>query len=209
VIFHLAEAGYDVDGIDFSPEMLARGLKRAAHRSDLRDHAFFIEGDAATFAYSKQYAVILIPYNGLMHFHSTAAQIKLIQHLNRFLLPDGVMIFDLPNAGEIFSTGDDSSIMLERTFYEPDHGNFVMQQSVSQLDRTEQMQYITWIYDEIDGNGALKRTVAPLTLRYVFPSELDLLLQVSGMKRVSRFGYYDESPFEEGCERMLVIARKA
>ena len=51
------------------------------------------------------------------------------------------------------------------------------------------------------------RTVAPLTLRYVFPAELDLLLQISGLERVERFGGYDQGPFEEGCERLIVMAR--
>jgi len=81
-----------------------------------------------------------------------------------------------------------------------------MQQSVSELDRTEQLQYITWIYDEIGADGLVRRTLAPLTLRYIFPAEMDLLLEACGLRRIERFGGYDQSPFEDGCERMIVIA---
>jgi hypothetical protein len=44
-------------------------------------------------------------------------------------------------------------------------------------------------------------------LRYVFPAELDLLLMACGLERAARYGDYDESPFEEGCPRLLVYAR--
>ena len=56
---------------------------------------------------------------------------------------------------------------------------------VSTLNRTDQLQYITWIYDEIGANNVVQRTAAPLILRYVFPTELDLLLQVCGLRRGS------------------------
>jgi hypothetical protein len=109
----------------------------------------------------------------------------------------------------MFATVDDGAVTLERTFIEPESGHLVMQQSVSTLNRTEQMQYITWIYDEIGANNVVQRTVAPLTLRYIFPTELDLLLQINGFERTERFGDYDQGPFEEGCERMITFARKA
>jgi hypothetical protein len=99
-------------------------------------------------------------------------------------------------------------VTLERSFVEPESGHLVMQQSVSNLNRTEQLQYVTWIYDEIGANNVVQRTVAPLTLRYIFPAELDLLLQVSGYKRTKRFGDYEQGPFEEGCPRVIVVAQK-
>jgi hypothetical protein len=63
------------------------------------------------------------------------------------------------------------------------------------------------VYDEISPAGAMTRTLAPVLLRYVFPAELDLLLMACGLERAARYGDYDESPFEEGCPRLLVYAR--
>jgi SAM-dependent methyltransferase len=209
VMLHLAAEGRRVAGLDISQAMLERGRRKLQGRADLRDRAVFYEGSALDYILPERYRLILIPYNTFMHFRSTADQLGVLRHLARFLDDDGLMVFDLPNAGETFATADDSRLMLERSFVEPESGNLVMQQSVSELDRAAQMQYITWIYDEIGAaDGLVRRTVAPLALRYVFPAELDLLLQAAGLGRTERYGDYDQSPFENGCPHMIVLARK-
>jgi len=98
-------------------------------------------------------------------------------------------------------------VNLERSFIEPENGHFVMQQSVSTINRTDQLQYITWIYDEIGQENVVQRTVGSLILRYFFPTELDLLLQVNSLRRSERYGDYDQGPFEEGCPRLIVVAQ--
>lgn len=209
VMLHLASEGYPVVGIDTSKAMLDRARRKVKNRVDLHELVAFYEGDALSYALPDKYPLILIPYNGLMHFRSVEEEQTLLCHLANALTDDGLLILDLPNAGEAFATVDDGAVTLERSFVEPESGHFVMQQSVSTLNRTEQLQYVTWIYDEIGANNVVQRTVAPLTLRYVFPAELDLLLRVCGLWRMLRFGDYENGPFEEGCPRLIVVARKS
>ncbi|GAB4547083.1 MAG: class I SAM-dependent methyltransferase [Anaerolineae bacterium] len=206
VTFHLASEGYLIDGIDYSRAMLDRAERRLQSRADLRDAVRFFMADARSFTTTTRYKQILFPYNCLMHFQENEAHLAVLKNLARLLHPDGVMVFDLPNAGEAFAAAHNPSINLERTFLEPESGNLVMQQSVSNLNRTTQIQEIIWIYDEIQADGTLKRTLAPLTLRYIFPAELDLLLQLAGMKRLERYGDYESNPFEEGSQRLIVLA---
>ncbi len=209
VMLHLAMEGHRAAGLDISSAMLARGRRKLKNRIDLQDLVTFYEGNALDYPLTERYPLILIPYNGLMHFRTVEEQNKLLRHMASSLTDDGLLVIDLPNAGEMFATIDDGAVTLERSFLEPESGHLVMQQSVSTLNRTEQLQYITWIYDEIGTNAVVQRTVAPLTLRYIFPTELDLLLQINGFTRTERFGEYDQSPFEEGCSRMIVLARKS
>ncbi len=208
VTLHLAMEGYRVAGLDTSRAMLERGRRKLKNRIDLHDLVTFYEGDALDYPLPDQYALILLAYNGLMHFRTPADQQAVLRHLSGCLKAEGKLIIDLPNAGEAFATLDDSAVTLERSFVEPESGHLVMQQSVSTLNRTEQLQYVTWIYDEIGANNVVQRTVAPLTLRYVFPTELDWLLQVCGLRRTERFGDYAQGPFEEGCPRLIVLAEK-
>jgi SAM-dependent methyltransferase len=209
VMLHLAQSGYRVIGVDTSREMLERGRRKLKVRMDLQDRVQFIEGDALTQTYPERFSLIAVPYNGLMHLGTAERQLSLIQHLSTQLKDDGLLVIDLPNAGEAFGTVDDGAVTLERSFIEPESGNMVMQQSVSRIDRTAQLQYISWIYDEIGKDGTVRRTVAPLVLRYIFPTELDLMLRISGLKRVSRYGEYDQSPFEAECSRLIVVAARA
>ena len=208
VTFSLAIGGHRVTGLDTSKEMLARGQRRLDHRTDLRDLVTFIEGNALDYRLPEKYKLILLAYNALMHFSEISDQHRLLKHLAAALDEGGLLVIDLPNAGETFATLDDGAVTLERSFIEPESGHLVMQQSVSALNRTDQLQAITWIYDEIGENRVLQRTVAPLQLRYVFPAELDLLLQINGLRRVERYGDYDQSPFEEGCPRLIALCEK-
>jgi SAM-dependent methyltransferase len=208
VSLHLAAGGHRVVGIDASVAMLERGRRKLKNRIDLADLVTFYEGNALDFQFPEKFRLVVIPYNTLMHFCTADDQMALIRHMGQLLDDDGLIVIDLPNAGEVFATLDDGSVTLERSFTEPESGNLVMQQSVSRINRTDQLQFITWIYDEIATDGVVRRTVAPLTLRYVFPTELDLLLRINGLECWQRFGDYDQEPFAEGCERLIMLARK-
>ncbi|MHB8627366.1 MAG: class I SAM-dependent methyltransferase [Aggregatilineales bacterium] len=206
VTFHLATEGHQVHGIDRSPEMLARARRKQAQRSDLRERCTLIEGDILTDPLPAYYDLIILPYNTFMHLHAEGEQQRTLERLAHVLSDGGRLVIDVPNAGEAFASEHDGALTLERTFTEPETGHLVMQQAVTRLDRTEQLQYISWIYDEIDANNIVHRTVAPLTLRYVFPREMDLMLAVAGLRRIERYGDYDQSAFEDGCARMIVVA---
>jgi hypothetical protein len=82
-----------------------------------------------------------------------------------------------------------------------------MQYSISTLDRTDQLLRINWIYDEVTGDGTVKRTIAPVTFRFFFYSEVRLLLQLSGFTVEAVYGSPELDPYEDGCERMIVLAR--
>lgn len=208
VMFPLAQAGYTVHGIDSEQAMLQRAQQRLEAMPHLRDKLYLHHGDARTFdAMPTQFRLTLVPYNGLMHFHDQEAQLAVLRRLRAWTLDDGLLVLDLPNAAEMFGAPDSEALTLERIFLEPETGHQVMQQSVSVLDRTEQLLRVTWIYDEITGTGTVKRTVAPLMLYYFFRNELQLLLRAAGFEVDQVYGDTAYGPFEDGCERMVVFAR--
>lgn len=206
VMLHLAAQGYRVVGVDNAEAMLARGRRRAASVPQADTLVLFVQGDALTAPLPGPFQVIIVPYNGFMHFNTQADQLAALRQFRSLLAPDGVLVLDLPNAGEAFGTQDDDALVLERTFIEPESGHLVMQHSVSALDRVTQQLHITWIYDELHEDGAVHRTLAPLILRYVFPAELDLLLAAAGFTLVTRYGDYDQQPFEDGSPRLIALA---
>jgi SAM-dependent methyltransferase len=209
VMLHLAQEGHICVGVDTSPQMLERGRRKLHALGDLSATVTFIEGDIATHQAPQTYRMILLTYHAFMHFQEQSEQLRILKQLANNLADGGVLVFDLPNAGEAFSTQDDHAMSLERTFVEPETGHLVVQQSVSTLDRATQKLYVTWIYDEVAEDGTVRRTVAPLVLRYVFLSELRLLLAASGLECIEAHGDYSGSPFVDGSPRMIVVAGKA
>jgi SAM-dependent methyltransferase len=202
----LAQQGRTVHGIEIEPAMLERARRKLAARPALGERLTFQAGDALTARLEARFALVIVPYNTFMHFLTQEAQLALLGRLRGWLRPDGLIVLDLPNAGEAFASQDLDAVILERTFLEQETGHLVMQQSVSQLDRVEQEMTITWIYDEINEDGMVQRTVVPTTVHYFFRSEITLLLQAAGLKVEDVLGDFDGSPFGDGAPRMIVVA---
>lgn len=207
VLIHLAQEGYAVHGIDNDIAMLDRLDTKLKHLSHLQDKITYYQGDVLTYDLEKKYSLILLTYNALMHFQEQDDQIQLLKQLRKWLADDGLLVIDLPNAGDVFASQDTDSLIMERTFLEPETGHMVMLQSVSYLDRVTQVLHVEWIYDEIDGDGVVRRLIAPHKLRYYFYAEINLLLQLCGFEIEDVFGDTDESAFEDGSERMIIYAK--
>jgi SAM-dependent methyltransferase len=203
VMVPLAGQGYDVHGIDNEQAMLDRVDAEPSIKQRLTLH----HGDLLTYDLETKFKLTLVPYNGLMHFFPQQKQIAALQKLRQWTHDDGLLVLDLPNAGEVFATQETDSVMLERTFLEPETGHMVMQQSHSYLDRVQQLLRVLWIYDEIDAEGVVRRTTAPHVLYYYFYSEIRLLLEKTGFEVEAVYGDVDYGPYEDGCERMVVLAR--
>lgn len=207
VMIPLALEGHEVHGIDSEEAMLVIAEQRRRADPRLRDSLTFHLGDVLTHPLDKRFKLVLVPYNGLMHFHEQEAQLALLKRLRSWTLDDGLLVLDLPNAGDVFASQDTEAIILERTFLEPETGHLVMQQSVSFLDRVEQVMHVTWIYDEVSADGSVKRTIAPIRWYYYFFAELKLLLAAAGFEVEEVYGDLDFGPFVDGCPRMVVLAK--
>ncbi|MBC8171271.1 MAG: class I SAM-dependent methyltransferase [Anaerolineae bacterium] len=207
VMFPLAEAGYEIHGIDNEPAMLQIAHDQLNVAPELRKLVHLHAGDVRDYNMPVKFKLTLVPYNGMMHFHDQETQLAVLRQLRKWTRDDGYLVLDLPNAGDVFASQDTEAITLERTFLEPETGHMVMQQSVSYLDRVTQLMRITWIYDEITGDGEVKRTFAPLTLYYYFYSEIRLLLALTGFDVVEVYGDLGFGEYGDGCERMIILAR--
>jgi len=207
VVLPLARDGLTVHGMDNNTTMLDRARRRVRMQPEAYETLTLHEGDILTEPLPDvAFGCVLLTYNLLMHFHTQESQLALLARMREVISPDGVLVVDLPNAGEMFATPDSDAITLERTFLDPETGHMVMQQAVAALDRATQFMRVTWIYDEVTGDGTLKRTVAPTRFRYIFPYELQLLLKVSGFRVEQMYGDVDGSPYEDACPRMVVLA---
>lgn len=206
IALHLAQEGIPVHGIEIEQAMFERAEAQLNKRSHLRKRVTFHHADALKVELPETFALVIIPYNTLMHFLTQDVQLALLKRVKQWLTSKGALVIDLPNAGEAFASQDTEAIVLERTFIEQETGHIVMQQSSSRLDRTEQLMEVSWIYDEIGDGGAVQRTLVPVQLRYFFFSELKLLLEASGMTVAEVYGDFDGMPFIDGCPRMIVMA---
>jgi hypothetical protein len=59
-----------------------------------------------------------------------------------------------------------------------------------------------------DRRGALTRRATTFDLRYVYPSELLLMLELAGFVEWQTYGTYELDPFTDTSPRFIVTAEK-
>ena len=193
-------------GIDSDRAMLDRLDAKLEQSPRLRHVVTFTHGDILEYEPDRNFGLILLTYNALMHFHEQETQIALLKQLRACLTDGGLLVIDLPNAGPAFAAEDSDALTFERSFLDRETGHLVMLQSITYLDRAAQILTVEWIYDEIDGSGAVRRLIAPHKLRYFFLPELRLLLERAGFSLKAVYGDTDDAPYDADRERMIVHA---
>lgn len=210
LLLPLARAGHHLTGIDNSEAMLARARVQIATETDaVQQRITLIEADMTQIVTeSASFDWAIMPYNTFMHLEPVQMSVAL-KKIARSLGVNGRLLIDLINPTAIASTPNDRLLTLENTFVDPENGRIVVQQSSSQLDEEKQTLHITWLYDASPPEGgAIHRTIAQAAYHYRYPHQLELLLHEAGFALLTISGDYDDSPYTEESERLLIVARK-
>jgi len=208
ILLPLARAGYAITGIDTSTAMLARAQERLhAEPTAIQQRVTLLEADMTQFkAQDNSFDWAIMPYNTFMHLEPSQMSLAL-KKIAQSLGKNGRLFIDLINPTAIANTPNDRLLTLENTFTDPENDHIVVQQSSSQLDDDTQTLHITWLYDATPPEGgAIHRTVAQATYHYLYPHQLELLLREAGLRLISITGNYDDSPYTEESQRLLIQA---
>lgn len=210
LLLPLARAGYTVTGLDNAPAMLARAQRRlAAEPGAVRERIQLVAADMSAFSLAQErYALALIPYNTLLHLDPVAA-VATCRAVARALAPGALFFLDLANPHLLDQTPNDRFLTLEGTLADPDTGDLLLVLASNQLEEVAQQLHITWIYDASPpAGGPVKRTVVEISYHYYFLHQLELLLQEAGFVLEAVYGNYNQVPFDEESERLLLLARR-
>jgi SAM-dependent methyltransferase len=208
VAFALVRQKIAITAIDISEPMLSRARARSEQEAIDSRMIQWQQEDITLLSLKERFGLAVFAYNGFMHLLDQDMQLAALKRIAQHLKPGGGIIIDIANPIEMFRAEDSSGIFLERIFTDPDTGDAVVQQSSVTIDRSSQIMEVTWIYDRIDYESIVHRSIVPLTLRYVMPSEITLMMKIAGFDQVELCGDYDLTPYEEGSSRLFIIGVK-
>ena len=206
VLIPLAEAGYSITGIEIAPSMieLARGKVAAA---DVRDRVTLIEGDMRSLELPERFRLGICALNTLMHFPSLTDQLAVLRTARGHIRSGGLLAVALPNPHTSALPDERTPLLLEKEMIDPRTGHRVLKLFSQQVDLATQILEITLIYDEIDREGLVHRTLVPMQARWLYPYEARLLMETAGFTVDGIYGSYDLEPFDAGSEQMILIGR--
>jgi SAM-dependent methyltransferase len=207
LLIPLAQEGYRVTGVDFSPEML-RIAQAKVDAAGLADRVTLIQGDYGSAALDGPYRLAYVVMNTFLHLTTQADQVRALRHWREHLAPGGLLLIDVfhPDVQQLATV--DGRLEWDKTWTDPQTGATVMKWITRTVDLAAQALHVTLIYDEVAADGGLRRTVVPYDARYLWRFEAELLLDKAGFALEALFGDWDMAPFESASERMILVARR-
>ena len=208
VAFPLAEAGYEVVGIDTSPSMLDRAQRRLAAAKLKKGRLELVAADMTGFDLGRRFGLILIAADTFQHLLTTKEQRACIECVARHLAPGGLFVLSVrsPASVEWESGGTPSPLLLDWTRRDADSGALILKFVAAEADPARMTRRLTYIYDRIH-SGSVQRTVFQTELRYSTQAEIEMLLQDAALHVTHLYGDYDLSPVGYGADNLIFVAR--
>lgn len=212
VLIPIARAGVTIDGLDGSPNMLARCREKLlAEPAKVQSRVTLHEGDMRSFELRKQFALVTIPFRPFQHLLTVDDQLACLRSIHRHLTSEGRLILDIFNPSIDLLVNRPLGVeMVEGPPFEmPDGRSVTRSFKISNPDRFEQVNDIELIYDVTHRDGRTGRQVHAFRMRYLFRYEAEHLLARSGFAVEQLYAGYDRSAYGSTYPGELIfIARK-
>ncbi len=203
----LAQSGIRVTGVDSSAAMIEQA-RTSAEAAGVSARIDLHHGDVRDPLPPGPYNLAIIALNSFMHLMTIRDQIAALAHIHTVLAPDGLLTIDVFNPHARNLSGCNGELVLDRTFRLED-GARVCKFVAQQADVAQQINTVTFVYDELDNNGGVRRTVHTMMLRWFYRYELEHLLERAGFAVEAVYGSYDLDPFVANSDIMLIVARRS
>ena len=190
----LLAAGHDMYGFDISTSMIAR-LKTKAEAlgvADIDDRVSL--QDFVSFRYDRQFDAIIIPTNTFLMLTTQDAQITTLKNMYTHLAPGGTVLLDLRLAG-MRGLVEHPTVVRGRwhLWSHPETGRPIRQRIDGRIDFNNQLT-LDHCFIEYDH----EREDFPMTGRWTFKDEFQLLLRLAGFTRWTCYSSPTGEPIDVG-----------
>jgi len=191
----LALEGYDVTGVDYSPDMLR--VARAKAR-ELKSDTRFIIGDIANVNLKRRFDLLLCTGNSIPHFTGQKDLRRLLVNCKRHLVPGGHLIFQQLNYDRMVKEGSG-------TFAIEKGNDGVIRIKQNRFSRNK-AEFVVTIVDS--------RKIPPMIsanrgiIRPWLKAELITLLREAGFTHIHPRGNYSGEAFVQKSKDLILIATR-
>jgi SAM-dependent methyltransferase len=190
VALPLARRGLQVEGVEASQAVVQR--RRAAPGGDSLPVAV---ADMADVPVPGPFALVYVVWNSLFNLPSQARQVDCFRNVARVLEPGGAFVIEcfVPDPAR-FDRGVETTDVTEDS-------------ATLTLSRHDPVaQRITRQHVTLDAQGI---RLLPVALRYCWPSELDLMAQLAGLRLRERYGDWTQTPFDASSRGHISVYEPA
>ena len=175
----LAERGIQVEGIDISPAMVAQLRTKPGG-----DRVAVTIGDFADVPVPGEYRLIFVVFNTLFNLLTQEDQVRCFQNVAAHLTDDGSFVVEANVPSFLYRLREDQYVDVENI------GVDEVQLDVAHYDPVKQLlkeSHVSLSHDGVRLN--------PIVTRYAWPSELDLMARIAGLRLKERWSGWNREPF--------------
>jgi SAM-dependent methyltransferase len=184
----LAATGLRVEGIEQSAAMIARLREKPGSEA-----ISVIQGDMADVPVSGRYRLIFLVFNTFYNLLTQDDQVRCFENVARHLEDNGVFLLEAAMPGPKYRL-DQQYVGAEAV----ELGKVVL--DVGRYDPTTQL------LDEVHVTLAPEGVrLFPIVTRFAWPSEIDLMARLAGLRLHSRWGGWQREPFTADSWRHVSI----
>jgi SAM-dependent methyltransferase len=191
VALPLARRGIAVEGIEASQAVLDR-LRATPEGESIP----VTTGDMADVAVAGPFGLVYLVWSGLFHLPSQARQVDCFRNVAQVLAPGGAFVIEcfvpvpsLFDRGVEVNTVTEDSASMTLTRHDP----------VAQRIFTQRVRF---------GDGRRVR-MFPISMRYCWPSELDLMAELAGLRLRERHADFSRAPFGADSRSHVSVYEKS
>ena len=185
----LAEKGIRVDGIDFSPSMLAK-LRAKPGGEQLK----ITLGNFADVAVSDTYDLIYIVFNTLFNLLTQDEQVRCFENVAAHLRQKGVFVIEGGIPTEFCQLRNNQYVDLENLEVNKVHLDIARFDPVTQL--------LEETHVTISNTGT---QLFPIVTRYIWPSELDLMARIAGLRLKERWANWNRETITASSRNCISV----
>ena len=199
----LAQAGHRVVGVDYADDMLEIARRKRDAVGLSARQLELIEADAMTLDLGRTFDWVCVFFNTFLVFTTPEQQDAAMESALRHIKPRGrfwVDVFqpDLRLLAEPLREDLDPSL-----FYVPRFERTVLKSIDIRRGDTPQVQHVTFHYRWFGPGGREHHEKTRFDVTWIFPRELQLLMERHGLKVEGLWGNYDGSPLTPESPRII------
>lgn len=210
VAWMLAEAGYNVVGLDLSESMLLQakhyGSKLPFSTKNLVD---LHQGDMADFSFEGKFRLAIIPFSTFNHLTTPAAQRSCLKSVRRHLEPNGRLVIDMFDP--ILDACAENTVTPNppRTAWDSQNNVYIRRRSIKRTnDPLTQTFRETFRVERLDRDGQLLDFAEPVHhLRWTTRQEMVYLFELTGFEVEESYGDFQQSAPSYGSRQIWVVKR--
>ena len=199
----IAAFGHRVTGVDYDDDLLDIARQKRDAAGVQAGRLELISGDAKAIDLGEKFDWVCVFFNTLLAFPTLDELDQLLATVRRHLKPRGRLWVDIFNP-DLSLLSSPKSVGLEpRAFFVPELNRSVFCTTDVEVDQVAQVQQVTFNYRWFDPAGRTRRERFRFELTWLFPRELQLLMERNGFEIETTCGNYDGSPVTSMSPRII------